>query len=236
MRPSTPHRTLCALALALLTACSTAPLPPSAALLPPTPATAQAAAAYDAGMDVFHPVVAKNGMVATEQALASRIRLQVLQAGGNAVDAAVAVGFALAVALPNAGNIGGGGFMLVHEAASGQSVALDFRETAPASAQRSMYLDAQGQVIDGKSLYTHHAVGVPGTVAGLTHALQQWGTLPLAHVLQPAIDLAEHGYPVSTTLAQALERAQTTMGRWPATQAIFWKNGAPLRAGERLVQ
>ena len=236
MRPSTPHRTLCALALALLTACSTAPQPPSAALLPPTPATAQAAAAYDAGMDVFHPVVAKNGMVATEQALATRIGLEVLQSGGNAVDAAVAVGFALAVALPNAGNIGGGGFMLVHEAASGQSVALDFRETAPASAQRSMYLDAQGQVIDGKSLYTHHAVGVPGTVAGLTHALQQWGTLPLAHVLQPAIDLAEQGYPVSTTLAQALERAQTTMGRWPATQAIFWKNGAPLRAGERLVQ
>ncbi|MFC4621419.1 gamma-glutamyltransferase [Comamonas nitrativorans] len=227
---------LASLTLALLTACSTAPLPPAAAVLAPTTATAQAAAAYDAGMDVFHPVVARHGMVATEQALASRIGLDILQAGGNAVDAAVAVGFALAVALPNAGNIGGGGFMLVYDAATGHSVALDFREMAPAAAHRSMYLDDQGQVIDGQSLYTHHAVGVPGTVAGMAHALKKWGTLPLPRVLQPAIELAETGYPVSETLAKALEREKTTMGRWDATQAIFWKNGAPLRAGDLLVQ
>lgn len=236
MRPSTPKWMLTGLALALLAACSTAPLPPSMSVLAPTTATAQAAAAYDFGMDVFHPVVAKNGMVATEQALASHIGLDVLKAGGNAVDAAVAVGFALAVALPNAGNIGGGGFMMVYDAQTGKSVAVDFREMAPAAAHRTMYLDDQGGVIDGQSLHTHHAVGIPGTVAGMEHALKKWGTLPLAQVVQPAIALAEQGYPVSDTLAKALEREKTTMGRWDATRAIFWKNGAPLRAGERLVQ
>jgi gamma-glutamyltranspeptidase len=128
------------------------------------------------------------------------------QGGGNAVDAAVAVGFALAVALPNAGNIGGGGFMMVHDAGSGKDIALDFREVAPRGASRNMYLDAAGKVIDGKSLYTHYAVGVPGTVAGMTHALSRWGSMPLARVMAPAIALADKGYPVSVTLAKTLSR------------------------------
>ena len=132
--------------------------------------TQAAAARYDAQMDVFHPVVAKRGMVASEQALASEVGVDILKAGGNAIDAAVAVGFALAVVLPNAGNIGGGGFMMVHDARSGEYVALDFRETAPAAATKTVFQDKKGNVIDGKSLYTHAAVGVPGTVAGLTHA------------------------------------------------------------------
>ncbi|OAD83317.1 gamma-glutamyltranspeptidase [Comamonas thiooxydans] len=201
-----------------------------------TAAAQAAAAAYDFELDVFHPVIAKNGMVASEQELATQIGVDILKAGGNAVDAAVAVGFALAVALPNAGNIGGGGFMMVHDARSGKDIALDFREVAPRGASRNMYLDAGGKVIDGKSLYTHYAVGVPGTVAGMTHALSRWGSMPLARVMAPAIALADKGYPVSVTLAKTLDQEKKNMGRWPATQAVFWKNGAPLQSGERLVQ
>lgn len=201
-----------------------------------TAAAQAAAAAYDFELDVFHPVIAKNGMVASEQELATQIGVDILKAGGNAVDAAVAVGFALAVALPNAGNIGGGGFMMVHDARSGKDIALDFREVAPRGASRNMYLDAGGKVIDGKSLYTHYAVGVPGTVAGMTHALSRWGSMPLARVMAPAIALADKGYPVSVTLAKTLDQEKKNMGRWPATQAVFWRNGAPLQSGQRLVQ
>ena len=212
------------------------PSSPPAAIIQPLGTTASAAAAYDYGMDIFHPVVARQGMVASEQQLASRIGVEILQQGGNAVDAAVAVGFALAVVLPNAGNLGGGGFMLVHDARNGQQLAIDFREVAPAKAARDMYLDAHGKVIDGMSLYSHAAIGVPGTVAGLAHALQKWGSLPLAEVLKPAIELAENGFPVSETLAEVLLAERETMGRWPATRAIFWRGGEPLKAGDLLVQ
>ncbi|RYF60634.1 MAG: gamma-glutamyltransferase, partial [Comamonadaceae bacterium] len=231
-----------ALALASLTACGTPQQPsaqqqatlsqPAPALAVPAPASAAntaaapavqqtaaaqaASAAYDFDMDVFHPVVAKNGMVATEQELASRIGLDILQQGGNAVDAAVAIGFALAVALPNAGNLGGGGFMVVHDAKTGKNVALDFREVAPQAATRDMYLDAQGNVVNGKSLYTHYAVGVPGTVAGMEHALKSWGTLPLAKVIAPAAKLADKGFPVSETLAKILQQEKKNIGQWPA--------------------
>jgi gamma-glutamyltranspeptidase/glutathione hydrolase len=240
-----------ALAIASLAACSSPPTtapaappaPPAATVAAPAPATisqsasAQAAsAAYDFDMDVFHPVVGKSGMVASEQELASRIGLQILKSGGNAVDAAVAMGFALAVALPNAGNIGGGGFMLVHDAKSGKNIALDFREVAPSKATRDMYLDASGKVIDGKSLYTHYAVGVPGTVAGMEHALKRWGSLPLSTVIAPAVKLADKGFPVSETLAKILQQEKKNMGQWPATKAIFWKGGEPLQRGDRLVQ
>ncbi len=233
-----------ALALASLAACGSTP--PQATAAPATPvaapavqqtaAAAAASAAYDFDMDVFHPVVANNGMVATEQELASRIGLDILKAGGNAVDAAVGIGFALAVALPNAGNIGGGGFMMVHDAKTGKSVALDFREVAPIKATRNMYLDDKGNVVNGKSLYTHYAVGVPGTVAGMEHALKKWGTLPLDKVIAPSIALAEKGFPVSETLAKILRQEQKNMGQWPATTEIFWKNGEPLKRGDLLVQ
>ncbi|TAN28795.1 MAG: gamma-glutamyltransferase [Castellaniella sp.] len=212
-----------------------APGPVSAAP-PTTPAALTAAAAYDYDMDIFHPVVAHHGMVATENGLASQAGLEILKAGGNAVDAAVAVGFTLAVTLPNAGNLGGGGFMMVHEAKTGQDIALDFREMAPAHASRNMYLDARGNVVSGRSLFTPLAVGVPGTVAGLTHALQHWGSLPLSRVMAPAIRLADRGYPVSATLADALQKSAKTMGQWPETRAIFWRNGQPLKTGDRLVQ
>ncbi|ETF02897.1 gamma-glutamyltranspeptidase [Advenella kashmirensis W13003] len=190
---------------------------------------------YDYDMDIFHPVIAKNGMVASEQRLASDIGLEILKKGGNAVDAAVAVGFALAVALPNAGNLGGGGFMMVHDAKSGKTIALDFREMAPAKAGRDMYLDDKGQVINNKSLYTHFAVGVPGTVKGMEHALKKWGTMSLADVIQPAIALAEKGYAVSPTLAEALEVEKDNLGKWDTTKAVFFKDGEPLKAGDPLV-
>ncbi len=227
-----------ALALASLAACSATP--PQASTAPAavqqTSAAAAASAAYDFDMDVFHPVVANNGMVATEQELASRIGLDILKAGGNAVDAAVGIGFALAVALPNAGNLGGGGFMMVHDAKTGKSVALDFREVAPLKATRNMYLDDKGNVINGKSLYTHYAVGVPGTVAGMEHALKKWGTMPLDKVIAPSIALAEKGFPVSETLAKILQQEKKNMGKWPTTTEIFWKDGAPLKRGDLLVQ
>ena len=252
MAQPNPKLLLAGLALAVLAACSTPPAaPPPATATPiaavapasaapvaasPTAAAQAAAAAYDFDMDVFHPVVARHGMVATEQELASKIGLDVLKSGGNAVDAAVAIGFALAVALPNAGNVGGGGFMMVYDAKTAKTVAVDFREVGPAAASRDMYLDASGKVIDGKSLYTHYAIGVPGTVAGMTHALQKWGTQPLGKLLRPSIELAEKGYPVSETLAKVLQQETKNMGKWPATKAIYWKNGAPLKAGDRLVQ
>ena len=230
-----PTLLIACLSLALLGGCATTSVAPAAAPQQ-TSAARQAAAAYDYDMDVFHPVVARHGMVASEQALATRIGLDILESGGNAVDAAVAVGFALAVALPNAGNLGGGGFMMVHDARTGRDVALDFREMAPGGAHRNMYLDASGKVISGKSLFTPYAVGVPGTVAGLAHALQHWGTLPLARVVEPAARLAEHGFAVSETLAKALAHGKKTLAPWPASQAIFFKSGAPMQAGDLLVQ
>ena len=200
------------------------------------PPTAPPVVRYDYDQDIFHPVYARHGMVASEQALASRIGVDMLKRGGNAVDAAVAVGFALAVVLPNAGNLGGGGFMLLHDAKTGRDVALDFREIAPARASRDMYLDDKGDVAAGRSLYTHLAVGVPGTVAGLTHALKRWGSLPLAEVVAPAIRLAEDGVEVSPTLAQMMEVEKDNLGRWDSTRAVFFRNGRPLAAGDKLVQ
>ena len=191
---------------------------------------------YDYDQDIFHPVYARHGMVAAEQELASHIGVDVLKRGGNAVDAAVAVGFALAVVLPNAGNLGGGGFMMLHDAKSGQDVALDFREIAPAKASRDMYLDAKGNVAEGRSLYTHLAVGVPGTVAGMEHALKRWGTMKLADLIAPSIKLAEDGIAVSPTMAKMLEVEKDNLGKWDSTRAIFFKNGRPLQLGDKLVQ
>lgn len=196
----------------------------------------QAAMRYDYAMDIFHPVHARNGMVATEHRLATEVGLNVLQQGGNAIDAAVAVGFALAVVLPNAGNLGGGGFMLVHDAASGQSAAVDFREVAPANASRDMYLDAEGNLIQGQSIYSYQAVGVPGTVAGLEYAFKKWGSLNWDALITPAIALAEDGFLVSETLGRMLSVEAKTLGQWPSTRAIFFKQGQPLRRGERLQQ
>lgn len=213
-------------------------LPVSLDLLANTQPTATQLAAqrYDSSKDIFHPVFGKQGMVASEQELATQVGVEILQQGGNAVDAAVAVGFALAVVLPNAGNIGGGGFMVLHDGKSGENFTVDFREMAPSKASRDMYLDEQGNVVDGKSLYTHFAVGVPGTVAGMEYALKKWGSLPLEKVIAPAIKLAEEGFIVSNTLAATLQEETETLGKWESSKKIFFKNDRPLVAGERLVQ
>jgi len=176
-------------------------------------------------------------MVSTQEAQATRIGLGILQKGGNAVDAAVAVGFALAVTLPRAGNLGGGGFMLVHLADSGETVAIDYRETAPKAATRDLFIGANGAVDTARERYSHKAVGVPGTVAGLALAQQRYGTLPLKDVIAPAIVLAENGMLVSADMEASLAARKKRLATWPATARIFLRaDREPVRAGERLVQ
>jgi gamma-glutamyltranspeptidase / glutathione hydrolase len=186
--------------------------------------------------DLIHPVYGQNGMVATEEAEASRIGLEVLQNGGNAVDAAAAVAFALAVTLPRAGNLGGGGFMLVHDAASGDTVAIDYREKTGGQAFREMFLDEAGAADPEKSRYSGLAVGVPGTLAGMALALERYGTIGLAEALEPAIELAEEGVSVSADLADSLKALQERQ-KWPSSTAVFYKDGGvPYAPGETLVQ
>jgi gamma-glutamyltranspeptidase/glutathione hydrolase len=187
--------------------------------------------------DVFHPVTSKNGMVASQERYATEAGLAVLKEGGNAVDAAVTIGFTLAVTLPEAGNIGGGGFMLVHLAKDNQTVAIDYREKAPIAATRDMFLNAQGEVDPEKSQYSYLAVGVPGTVAGLTMALEKYGTISLERALKPAIELAEKGFPVYEDLQKSLIAIKERMQASPASMAIFYKpGGVPYELGEILVQ
>ncbi|WP_201584324.1 gamma-glutamyltransferase [Psychrobacter jeotgali] len=186
---------------------------------------------------IHHPVWAKNGMVASQEALASDIGLKILKDGGNAVDAAVAVGFALAVTLPRAGNIGGGGFMMIYDAKQGKTVALDYREKAPSSSTRDMYLDADGNTISDLSRYHGLAVGVPGTVAGLLKALEDHGTMSRGQVMAPAIGLAENGIEVTAGLSESLEALSDRLQKWPSTQKIFFKpDGSSYQPGERLYQ
>ncbi|HEY4072464.1 MAG TPA: gamma-glutamyltransferase [Herbaspirillum sp.] len=227
------------LLLPLSLALAFSPLQAQTTLTPPASATSSAATSasqYDLGSTIVSPVHAMHGMVATEQRLATQIGVDILKRGGNAVDAAVAVGFALAVVLPNAGNIGGGGFMMIHDAKTGKNVALDFREIAPAAATHDMFLDAQGNPVPGRSTYSHLATGVPGTVAGLAHALKKYGTMRLADVIAPAAKLARDGFVVSETLGAILAEERNHMGQWPTSRAVFFKDGRPLKAGEKLVQ
>jgi len=183
------------------------------------------------------PVLAERGMVVSREATASGVGVEVLRQGGNAVDAAVAVGFALAVTLPMAGNLGGGGFMLVHLGESGETIAIDYREAAPAEARREMFLDAAGALDKAKARFSHHAVGVPGSVAGLALALERYGSWSLARVLAPAIGLAEDGIVVQDPLAEALAGARERLARWPASRAVFLRaDGSPFEACERLRQ
>ena len=183
-------------------------------------------------------VLAQNGMVVAQEARAARIGVDVLARGGNAVDAAVAVGFALAVTYPDAGNLGGGGFMVVHLAKGNRDTAIDYRETAPAAATKTMFLDAAGNADPKKSRDSGLSVGVPGTVAGLALAEQKYGSgkFTLADLIKPAIDLARNGFPVEDNLAYSLPRAAARLARWPSSAAIFLNGGRPLREGDRLTQ
>ena len=177
-----------------------------------------------------------NGVVASRSPLASDVGIEVMKAGGNAVDAAVAVGFALAVTYPSAGNLGGGGFMVVR-LANGDIVANDHRETAPAQASRDMYLDEKGELVAGLSTASHLAVGVPGTVAGLLDALAAYGTLPREAVLAPAVKLAKDGFPLPADLAAQFERLRERFAQYPASLRQFTKPGdKPYQVGDTFRQ
>lgn len=175
------------------------------------------------------PVRALHGMVVSANELASQAGVDIMQAGGNAVDAAVATGFALAVVHPAAGNIGGGGFMLVRMA-DGKTHFLDYREKAPAAAARDMYLDAQGNVIEGASEIGYKAIGVPGSVAGMVYAEQKWGKLTLKQVMAPAIKLAREGYALSWDAAEDLH--DSFLAKFPESRRVFQRNGDYYKPGE----
>jgi len=181
------------------------------------------------------PVAGENGMVVTAQHLATPVGVDVLKAGGNAVDAAVAVGYALAVVYPAAGNLGGGGFMTV-QLADGRKTFLDFREKAPLAATADMYLDKAGNVVEGLSAKGHLAVGVPGTVSGMELALNKYGSLKRAQVMAPAIKLAENGFALEQGDIDLLHTATGEFEKDKDMRAIFLHNGQPLQVGQKLVQ
>ena len=184
-----------------------------------------------------HPVSGDRGMVVSQEIIASGVGADILAAGGNAIDAAVATGFALAVTLPRAGNIGGGGFMLVHLAEENKTIAIDYREMAPAAAHRNMFLNKEGGVDNAKARFSAQSSGVPGTVAGLLYAQEKYGVLDLRDVLQPAIRLARHGFKVGADLSDSLRSRYQQLQKHSATQGYFYKkNGAYYLPGDRLVQ
>ena len=187
--------------------------------------------------DLQHPVLGPAGMVAAQNRLSAEAGAAVLAEGGNAIDAAIATGFSLAVTLPRAGNLGGGGFMLVHLADEDENTAIDYREMAPQSATRDMYLNRDEVVDTDRSRYTHLASGVPGTVSGFYHAHKTMGRLPWKRLLQPAIDQARNGIVVSYDLAEILRARKSSLCRNPAACGYFYKpGGVPYETGEVLVQ
>ncbi|OIP17613.1 MAG: gamma-glutamyltransferase [Comamonadaceae bacterium CG2_30_57_122] len=181
------------------------------------------------------PVAAEHGMVVTAQHLATQVGVDVLKQGGNAIDAAVAVGYALAVVYPAAGNLGGGGFMTL-QLADGQKTFLDFREKAPLAATANMYLGQDGNVVKGLSTDGHLAVGVPGSVSGLEYARQKYGTRDRAQLLKPAIELAQQGFNLTQGDIDILHTATAAFGKDKASGAIFLKHGQPFKVGDKLVQ
>ncbi len=186
---------------------------------------------------VRHPVYSTTGIVTARNDIAAEVGAQVLADGGNAVDAAVAVGFSLAVTLPRAGNIGGGGFMLVYDSGSDQSTVIDYREQAPLTAHRDMFLDDNGDADSQSSRYSHKSVGVPGTVAGLYLAHQKFGRLPWDRLINPAIKLARDGIAVTQYQQVSLTARRDRMCQNEATCDYFYKpGGVPYSMGERWVQ
>ncbi len=180
------------------------------------------------------PTRARHGMVVSQNAIASRIGIDVLRDGGNAIDAAVATAFALAVVHPTAGNIGGGGFLVLRPA-EGRPVAYDFHEVAPAAASETMWLE-DGEYSSARHHHSHLSVGVPGTVAGLHLAWQEHGSLPWKRLVDPAVSLAREGFEVTDGLARSLDHALRRIGKYPASRAQFTKSGEPYEAGDTLKQ
>lgn len=189
------------------------------------------------GKAIHHPIIAEQGMVASQHQLATKIGIEIMKEGGNAVDAAVAVGFALAVVLPRAGNLGGGGFMMIRMNDDGKTRAIDYREIAPLAAEQDMYLDQSGEVDNTKFNQSYHSIGVPGSVAGMIYALENYGTMSIKKVLKPAIKLAKKGFIVTHDLANALEIYKDRMYKSEASKSIFYKsNGTLYKAGDKLKQ
>src|SRR3954469_3370014 len=209
-----------------------APATIAAQTAPPAPAP------IITSMARVHPVLARNGMVATQEKRATHIGVEILKAGGNAVDAAVAVGFALAVTHPQAGNMGGGGFMVLHLSDRNETVAIDYRETAPAAMTRDVFLDEKGEADPKKSRDSALGVGVPSTVAGLALAHEKYGSgkFTFGALIAPAIRLAREGFPVDDDLADSLPRIAPRLARWPASAKIFMNGDTPLARADTLMQ
>jgi gamma-glutamyltranspeptidase/glutathione hydrolase len=181
------------------------------------------------------PVRAKHGMVVSADAFASAVGVEVLRKGGNAVDAAVAVGFALATTFPGAGNIGGGGFMVICMA-DGRTTTIDYREKAPAAARPNMFLDEKGNFVSAWSQEGYLSSGVPGSVAGLLYALEHYGTFDRRKVIQPAVSLASKGFRLRREFADELKGDMREILKHPSTVKVFTKNGKPLEEGDLFVQ
>jgi gamma-glutamyltranspeptidase/glutathione hydrolase len=181
------------------------------------------------------PVYSKTGLVMSTRSSASDIGMEILKKGGNAVDAAIATGFALAVVYPQAGNIGGGGFMLIRPP-HGETVMLDYREKAPLTATPTMYLDSTGAVSTGSSLIGYKACGVPGTVAGFYEAHQRYGKLPWSDLLQPAIELAREGILIDRRMASSLSSKFQILNQFPSSREIFTRRGESLQENDTLFQ
>ncbi len=198
-------------------------------------ATAHSAAILEG--ERMSPVAAGEGMVVTSHFLATRSAVDVLEKGGNAVDAAVTAAFSLAVTQPRSGNIGGGGFMLISSEQEDEVVAIDYREKAPGKASRDMFLDKEGNADSTLSRYSHLAAGVPGTVAGLGLALERYGTISLREAMAPAIKLAEEGFVVTPRFSDGLKDKEEMLKKWPSSAEIFYKpDGDYYEPGDLFVQ
>src|SRR5262249_7213512 len=181
------------------------------------------------------PVRARHGMVASTSEIASRVGVEIMQRGGNAIDAAVAVGLALAVVWPAAGNLGGGGFMMIRRS-DGQTEIVDYREKAPAAATREMYLDRSGKVVEGASTVGYKAIGVPGSVAGFALAEQRHGRLKWADVIEPARKLAADGFILNNTTAGSIKGSAKLLSKFADSNRIFLRGGNLYKEGEAFVQ
>ena len=181
----------------------------------------------------FLPVIARNGMVVGPEQLAAEVGAQILRQGGNAIDAAVATGFALAVTYPRAGNLAGGGFMLIHLADDDRETLIDYRETAPAAASRDMFLDNEGNLDKQREYFSLQSAGVPGTVAGMLYALEKYGTLTREQALAPAIALARDGIPVSYSLFFEISASAQNLRKNPAAERQFFQpDGSAYAVGD----
>jgi gamma-glutamyltranspeptidase / glutathione hydrolase len=212
----------------------------SFALFMPASAQEQRRGFYTpAAADTVHAVAAEHGMVVAQERTAARIGTDILRRGGNAIDAAVATGFAMAVTYPRAGNIGGGGFMVIHSTERHEDVAIDYRETAPAATTPGIFLGSDGRPDNARSRDSALGIGVPGTPAGLALALEKYGSgkFTLAELIQPAIDLARNGIVIADDSADTLPDLHRRLARWPSSARIFSRaDGTSLREGDLLVQ